>query len=155
MVIACSYRVSSARPSPFHGWRRGGVALLVRGDGDDGAVGVDVLRLAPVEPVDQAALDTNGVPFRAVLVADAMHDPSAARLAEVTIHVAAALDPAAGPDVQGELVPKNKKKQKDAGGWEDGRSAKGRRRLLLALGAVAVIGGGRGGGGRGGGDGAA
>lgn len=94
----------------------------------------------PIQPLDAPALDADGRTRRAVGVDDAVEQARAARGAEVAVHgaAAAAVLPLRAPRPPRQPAREVGREREQARGREDGRRAEGRRRLLLALGAVAV-----------------
>ena len=95
-----------------------------------------MLPLAPVEAGDQSSLHGYGRPLRAVRLALTVEHPRPALLAEVAVRGSALLG---GPVPQAETVLQLRRQWEDALGGEDGGGAEGRRRLPLALCAVAMI----------------
>lgn len=78
---------------------------------------VDMLARAPIQAVNDAASDTDGRPFSAVGLANAMHDANTALVAEIAVHGPSLLG-RTSPDLQ--LFSEPFWQRKQAIGWEDG-----------------------------------
>ena len=120
----------------FHDIWCGFPALRSRGDFHHGAPDVDVFCSFEPESLHETAFDADRVSLAPVRLANAMHDPHAAILAEIAVHRSAFLR---GSRPAAELGLEFIREGEKSLGGEDGARPESRRRLFLTFGAVAVV----------------